>query len=63
MSVVAKLMIVLSLPPPVPVLVKSLPTLPTRAALLHRLPVWSRKLRICAVMLPKRVGLPKMIAS
>ena len=33
------------------------------AVLQNTLPVWSRKLRICAAMLPKRVGVPKMIAS
>ena len=33
MSVVTKLMMVLSFPPPVPVLVKTLPTLPTSAPL------------------------------
>src|SRR5215469_13759678 len=45
------------------VLVKTLPTFPTRAPRAHRPPVWSRKLRICAAMLPKRVGVPKIIAS
>ena len=41
----------------------TLPTLPTSAPFSHSPPVWSRKLRICAAMLPKRVGVPKMIAS
>ena len=43
--------------------VKTLPTLPTRPPLIQSPPVWSRKLRICAVMLPNRVPVPKMIAS
>ena len=31
------------------------------AALRLQLLVWSRKLRICAAMFPKRVGVPKMM--
>jgi len=34
-----------------------------QSAFHHSLPVWSRKLRIWAAMLPKRVGVPKMMAS
>ncbi len=43
--------------------VKTLPTLPTRAFFAHKPPVWSRKLRIWAAMLPNRVGVPKITAS
>ena len=63
MRVLTKLMMVLSLPPPVPVLANTLPALPTNAPFAQRPPVWSRKLRIWAAMLPKRVGVPKRIAS
>ena len=57
-------MIVVSCPPCwVPVQAKTLPTLPISAPLTQSPPVWSRKLRIWAHMLPKRVGVPKMIAS
>ena len=52
-----------SLPLPVPVEVNTLPTLPTRAPLAQRPPVWSMKLRICEATVPKRVGAPKMTAS
>src|SRR5215831_2610189 len=37
--------------------------LPTSAPFIQRPPVWSRKLRIWAHILPKRVGVPKMMAS
>src|SRR6476659_4441112 len=47
----------------VPVLANTLPTLPTSAPFIQRPPVWSRKLRICAHMLPKRVGVPRMMPS
>ena len=47
----------------VAVLAKTLPTLPISAPFIQRPPVWSRKLRIWAAMLPKRVGVPKMMAS
>ena len=57
-------MIVVSLPPCcVAVEANTLPTLPTSAPFIHSPPVWSQKLRICAAMLPKRVGVPTMIAS
>ena len=57
-------MIVVSLPPCwVALEANTLPTLPTSAPFIHSPPVWSQKLRICAVMLPKRVGVPTMIAS
>ena len=57
-------MIVVSWPPCwVAVEVKALPTLPTSAPFTQSGPVWSQKLRICAAMLPKRVGAPTMIAS
>jgi len=36
---------------------------PISAPLTQSGPVWSRKVRICPVMLPKRVPVPKMIAS
>ena len=63
-SVVWKLVIVVSWPPCcVAALAKTLPTLPISAPRIHSGPVWSRKLRICAAMLPKRVGVPKTIAS
>jgi hypothetical protein len=39
------------------------PSLPTSLCWNHSAPVWSRKLRIWADMLPKRVGVPKIIAS
>ena len=55
--------IVVSFPPPVPVEVKTDPTLPISFPFIQRPPVWSRKLRICEAMLPKRVGVPKMTAS
>ena len=62
--VVWKERMVLSWPPCwVAVEVKTLPTLPIKAPLTHRPPVWSRKLRICAAIMPKRVGAPKMMAS
>jgi hypothetical protein len=52
-----KLVIVVSCPPCwLAVLVNTLPTLPASAPLIHNPLVWSRKLRICAHMLPKRVG-------
>ncbi|MCY1445500.1 hypothetical protein D9M71_620170 [compost metagenome] len=54
---------VVSPPPPVPVEVNTLPSLPISAPLTHRPPVWSRKVRICAAMLPKRVGVPNRMAS
>ncbi len=54
---------VVSLPPPVEVEVNTLPTLPISAPSTQSGPVWSRKLRICEVILPKRVGVPKMMAS
>ena len=54
---------VVSLPPPVEVEVNTLPTLPISAPPTQSGPVWSRKLRICEVMLPKRVGVPKMMPS
>ncbi|MNP46088.1 hypothetical protein D3C76_1400600 [compost metagenome] len=50
-------------PPPVPVDVKTLATLPISAPFTQSPPVWSRKLRICAHMLPKRVGVPNRMAS
>ncbi len=63
-SVVWNQVIVVSWPPCwVPVEAKTLPTLPTSAPFIHSPPVWSRKLRICAHMFPKRVGVPKRIAS
>src|SRR6516165_4735857 len=43
--------------------VNTLPTLPSRPPLNQSWPVWSKKLRIWAHMLPKRVGVPKMMAS
>ena len=55
---------VLSWPPCcVAVEVNTEPTLPTSLPPAHRPPVWSRKFFICAAMLPKRVGVPKMMAS
>ncbi|SEK17234.1 hypothetical protein SAMN05444746_1371 [Variovorax sp. OK212] len=39
------------------------PTLPTSAPFIQSAPVWSMKVRICALTLPKRVGAPKTIAS
>ena len=63
-SVVWNEVMVVSWPPCwLAVLEKTLPTLPTRAPAQQSPPVWSRKLRICAAMLPKRVGVPKMMAS
>jgi hypothetical protein len=63
-KVVWKLVSVVSCPPCcVAVLANTLPTLPMSLPPAHRPPVWSRKLRICAAMLPKRVGVPKMMAS
>src|SRR6516162_29883 len=51
---------VVSLPPCwVAALANTLPTLPTSAPFIQRLPVRSRKFRICAHILPKRVGVPK----
>jgi len=41
----------------------TLPTLPISAPLTQSGPVWSRKFRICEVILPKRVGVPKMMPS
>src|SRR6266571_3756025 len=58
-----KVRIVDSFPPPVSVLVKTLPTFPTKAPVSHNLPVWSRKFRICPAMFPNLVGVPKMMAS
>ncbi|MNP84686.1 hypothetical protein D3C76_1841030 [compost metagenome] len=54
---------VCSWPPPVPVELNTLAILPCNAFFTHSPPVWSRKVRICPAMLPKRVGLPKMIAT
>jgi hypothetical protein len=62
--VVWKLKIVDSCPPCCVALeVKTLPTLPTKAPLAQSAPVWSRKFLICPHRLPKRVGVPKSIAS
>ena len=36
--------------------------LPIRAPFIHSPPVWSQKLRIWEHMLPKRVGVPTMMA-
>src|SRR6266850_6787526 len=58
-----KVRIVDSFPPPVPVLVKTLPTFPIRAPFSHKSPVRSRKFRICPAMFPNLVGVPKMMAS
>ncbi len=59
-----KEVMVVSWPPCwVAVLAKTLPTLPTRAPFIQWPPVWSKKFFICAAMLPKRVGVPKMTAS
>ena len=54
---------VVSLPPPVEVEVNTLPTLPINAPSTQSGPVWSRKFRICELILPKRVGVPNTIAS
>ena len=63
-SVVWNDVIVVSWPPCcVPVDANTLPILPTSAPFIHRPPVWSRNVRIWPAMLPKRVGVPKMIAS
>ena len=63
-STVWVLRIVLSWPPCwVAVLANTEPTLPTNLPAIHSPPVWSRKFFMCAAMLPKRVGTPKMIAS
>lgn len=56
MRVVTKLMMGLSFPSPVPVVVKTQPTLPTNVTFIQSPPVWSRKLSICATVLPKRGG-------
>ena len=63
-SVVWNDVIVISCPPCwLWVQVKTLPTLPSSAFFAHSGPVWSRKLRICAHMLPNRVGAPKRMPS
>ena len=62
-SVVQVEVMVVSLPPPVPVEVNTLATLPASAPLAHRPPVWSQKVRIWPLMLPKRVGVPTITAS
>lgn len=56
--------IVVSCPPCwLPVEAKTLPTLPTNWSSNQSPPVWSRKFFIWDAMLPKRVGVPMMIAS
>jgi hypothetical protein len=63
-GVVWKLKMVDSWPPCwVAELQNTLPTLPTSLPCAHSPPVASRNWRICPTMLPKRVGVPKTIAS
>ncbi|SAJ32964.1 Uncharacterised protein [Enterobacter cloacae] len=55
--------IVCSWPPPVPVELNTLASLPYNAPEAQSPPVWSRKVRIWPDILPKRVGVPKIMAS